>query len=180
MLHFGSYAVGVPLLISTGTALCALGIAVGALSIAVKGRRRINRLLIGKAGKSLEENVAAVLEQGLRWKQVEVDMASVVELQRNCLSRTGLVRFNPFDDTGADLSFSLALLTDEYDGVVLTSLWGRDEVRVYAKPIRGGTSTYALSREERQAIDLAENRRIPSTEVKGGRRQADVPRGTSG
>ncbi len=179
MVHFGSYAVSVPLLISAGTALCALGIAVGALSMAVKGRRRMNRLLIGKAGQSLEENVAAVLEQGQRWKQVEVHMESVVEQQRSCLSRTGLVRFNPFDDTGADLSFSLALLSDDYDGVVLTSLWGRDEVRIYAKPIRGGTSTYPLSREERQAIDLAETRRMPSMEAEGGRRRADVPRGTS-
>ncbi|MCY0885275.1 MAG: DUF4446 family protein, partial [Firmicutes bacterium] len=41
------------------------------------------------------------------------------------------------------------------DGLVLTGLWGRDEVRVYAKPVEGAQSRYALSEEERAAIDLA-------------------------
>lgn len=161
MFHVGSYAVGLPLVVSVGTALCALVVALVALSMAVKDRRRMSRLLVGKADSNLEDNVAAVFEQSLKWKQVQAEVEAISEQQRNCLSRTGLVRFNPFDDTGADLSFSLAILSDQRDGVVLTSLWGRDEVRIYAKPIRGGTCNYPLSPEERQAVDLAKSRRVP-------------------
>lgn len=75
------------------------------------------------------------------------------------LSRIGLVRFNPFMDTGSDLSFSAALLNDNGDGVVITSLWGRDEVRLYAKPVDKHESRYALSQEEKQALDMAKNSR---------------------
>lgn len=89
-------------------------------------------------------------------------LADVQEQANSALTQVGLVRYNPFDDTGSDLSFSLALLTPGGDGVVITSLWGRDEVRVYAKPIQGRDSRYALSQEEKRAIDLAvDARRSP-------------------
>ena len=75
------------------------------------------------------------------------------------INRVGLVRFNPFQDTGSDLSFSAALLNDKGDGLVLTSLWGREEVRLYAKPVDKHESRYALSQEEKQALDMAKNAR---------------------
>lgn len=75
------------------------------------------------------------------------------------INRVGLVRFNPFQDTGSDLSFSVGLLNDHGDGLVMTSLWGRDEVRLYAKPVESHESRYALSQEEKQALDMARNAR---------------------
>ena len=75
------------------------------------------------------------------------------------MNRVGLVRFNPFMDTGSDLSFSAALLNDRGDGLILTSLWGRDEVRLYAKPVEAHESRYVLSQEEKQALDMAKNAR---------------------
>lgn len=72
-----------------------------------------------------------------------------------CVQHVGVVRFNAFQGTGSDLSFSLALLDANRDGVVLTSLYGRDESRTYVKPIRQGTSTYHLSEEEKQALQEA-------------------------
>jgi hypothetical protein len=65
------------------------------------------------------------------------------------------VRYNAFDKTGSDLSFTLALLNDQMDGFVLTSIFGREDSRVYAKPLLGGKSQYALSQEEQQAIKAA-------------------------
>ncbi|MCY0878130.1 MAG: DUF4446 family protein [Firmicutes bacterium] len=89
----------------------------------------------------------------------------------DAISRVGLVRFNPFEDTGSDLSFSAALLNDHGDGLILTSLWGRDEVRLYAKPIEKHESRYVLSQEEKQALDLARHARrsgrLVNTEAKG-------------
>ena len=71
------------------------------------------------------------------------------------LRRVALVHFDAFDDLSGRLSFSLALLDGRGDGVTLTSLAGRSESRVYAKPINAGQATTELSPEERQAVDAA-------------------------
>jgi hypothetical protein len=69
--------------------------------------------------------------------------------------RVGLVRFNPFEDTGGNQSFALALLDAEGNGWVLSSLHARTGTRVYAKAIRGGRSDGALSDEETAAVKQA-------------------------
>lgn len=71
------------------------------------------------------------------------------------LQHIGLVRFNPFDDTGSDQSFAIALLDERRDGIVLSSLHGRTNTRIFAKPVEGGTSRHALSAEESEAIRIA-------------------------
>lgn len=71
------------------------------------------------------------------------------------VQRLLLSRYNAFENTGSDLSFSLALLDEAGDGVVLTSIFGRDESRLYAKPVVQGKSTYALSKEETDTIKQA-------------------------
>ena len=79
-------------------------------------------------------------------------------LERRTLSslqHIGLVRFNPFDDTGSDQSFAIALLDGERDGVVISSLHGRTNTRVFAKPVQAGASSHALSEEEERAIRIA-------------------------
>lgn len=101
---------------------------------------------------------------GLRDHQ-EITDKSFAELQKKVknleeelprgIRRFGLVRFNPFSDSGGDQSFSLALLNDEKDGVVISSLYGREINRVYAKPIKSGKSQYQLTEEEKKAIDDA-------------------------
>ncbi|MBA3691037.1 MAG: DUF4446 family protein [Actinobacteria bacterium] len=67
----------------------------------------------------------------------------------------GLLRYDAFEDVGGRLSFSCALLDDHGDGVVLTSINGRQETRVYAKPVTQGVSSYNLSTEEQEAIRQA-------------------------
>ena len=71
------------------------------------------------------------------------------------MAGVGLVRYNAFRETGSDLSFSLALLDRNFDGMVLTSLFGREESRCYGKPVKGGQSTHLLSEEEMQALNEA-------------------------
>ena len=66
-----------------------------------------------------------------------------------------MVRYNAFSDTGSDLSFTLALLDEQNNGVVLNGIYSREMSNIYAKPITNGNSTYTLSEEERQAIDKA-------------------------
>jgi hypothetical protein len=67
----------------------------------------------------------------------------------------GLVRYDAFDDMGGHLSFSAALLDAAGNGVVITSINGRQDTRCYAKPVRGGESEYNLSAEEEAAIRQA-------------------------
>lgn len=67
----------------------------------------------------------------------------------------GLVRFNPFEDTGGNQSFALALLDADGNGWVLSSLHARTGTRLYAKAIRGGRSDGALSDEETAALKQA-------------------------
>jgi hypothetical protein len=74
---------------------------------------------------------------------------------RRSLQHIGLVRFNPFEDTGSDQSFAIALLDDQRDGVVLSSLHGRANTRLFAKPVADGSSPHNLSDEETQAIRIA-------------------------
>lgn len=69
--------------------------------------------------------------------------------------RIGVVRFNPFSDTGSNQSFAIAWIDEEENGVVISSLYTREGVRLYAKPLTKGASAYNLSDEEVQAITAA-------------------------
>lgn len=95
--------------------------------------------------QELRGAVARLVEEQRR--QAEVALGSV--------QRVGLVRFDAFDDMGGHLSFSTALLDARGDGVVITSINGRQDTRCYAKAVRGGTSQHNLATEEQQAIDRA-------------------------
>jgi Protein of unknown function (DUF4446) len=84
------------------------------------------------------------------------DRTSALEgVGRKAVQRVGLVRFNPFEDTGSNQSFALALLDGEEDGVVISSLHSRVSTRIYAKPITQGRSEAALSAEESEALRQA-------------------------
>jgi hypothetical protein len=69
--------------------------------------------------------------------------------------RVALLRYDAFEDVGGRLSFSCAMLDEHGTGVVITSINGRQETRVYAKPVTARTSSYNLSAEEEEAIRQA-------------------------
>jgi hypothetical protein len=71
------------------------------------------------------------------------------------VQNVGLVRFNPFQDTGGDQSFALALLDKRGDGVVISSLHTRTSTRMYARPIKASVANSSLSEEEAQAVQQA-------------------------
>lgn len=86
---------------------------------------------------------------------LDYDVKNVSDQLDSCIRKTSIVRYNPFDDMGGDQSFSLALLDDKGDGVVLTGLYSRETSLIYAKPLIDSKSVYPLSYEEKQAIKLA-------------------------
>jgi hypothetical protein len=73
----------------------------------------------------------------------------------DALRHVAVVRYDAFGDLGGRLSFSAAVLDDDGDGIVLTSINGRSETRTYAKGVKAGRSELALSPEEEQAIGHA-------------------------
>ena len=89
------------------------------------------------------------------------------------MQHVGLVRYNPFQDTGGDQSFAIALLDQHGDGVVFSSLHNRSLTRIYAKPVKGGASALSLSEEEVQAVQQAlgssDNGRAGASAVAGPR-----------
>ena len=112
------------------------------------GKERDIFAAVGRSVKRLEATDERV--DGLA-RSIEAQAA----LSRFAIQKFGMVRYNAFEEMGGNLSFSLALLDDHGDGVVLTSISGRTEARIYAKPVKSLTSTHNLSDEEREAISSA-------------------------
>lgn len=80
-----------------------------------------------------------------KFKEIESRLAS-------SLRNVGIVRYNAFEDVGSDLSFSIAVLDDNGNGFIMSTLYGRQESRTYIKPLKHGRSEYQLSEEELEAI----------------------------
>ncbi len=116
-------------------------------------------LMTGRGGADLEATLLGFVARMDRIEQVTQAMESRVATlqvqQPYHVQHIGVVRFNPFADKGGDQSFVLAILDDHADGAVISALHSRSDVRVYAKPVVGGQSTYTLTQEEREAIARA-------------------------
>jgi uncharacterized protein DUF4446 len=131
--------------------------------------RRLGARLESITQGSDEQSLEAVLGSHLdRVRQVVKDVdtisarAAIIERDlQSTFGRLALVRFNPFEDTGGNQSFALALLDGRGDGFVVSSLHARAGTRVYAKAISNGTSEAALSDEETEALRQALAKPVP-------------------
>jgi hypothetical protein len=121
----------------------------------------------GSLGEVLDAHVGRVDEVGRRLDELMRVHEFLERRSRGSLQHIGLVRFNPFDDTGSDQSFAIALLDDRRDGVVLSSLHGRANTRLYAKPVESGASSHNLSDEETEAIRIAVEGTTPQATAPG-------------
>lgn len=74
---------------------------------------------------------------------------------RQCIQKVALIRYNPFNEMGGDLSFVLALLDENNSGVILNTIHGRDASYTYAKPVVSMESIYNLSEEEQNVLKMA-------------------------
>lgn len=90
--------------------------------------------------------------------KLKIDLNSLDKEGKAAIKKVGVVRYNAFPDVGSDLSFSIALLDSNDDGIVLSGIYGRNETATFAKPIERGQSKYPLSAEEVQAIERAKRK----------------------
>lgn len=121
--------------------------------------RRWKQLLTHSEGGSLEHTLYETLRRvSLMEETLKSHGNRLEQLQsqtNQCLQRVGLVRYDAFPDMGGQQSFALAVLNEHGDGVVISGIHSRQEMRVYAKPILKRTSTIGLSDEEHQALRAA-------------------------
>jgi Protein of unknown function (DUF4446) len=145
-------------------------VALWVLFVQMKVRRigtDIDKVFQGASGentsKMLVDYLTTVRSTAGTVSQVKAEHDQIAQLVPSMIRHIGLVRFSPFHDTGGDQSFTLALLNGKGDGVVLTALHSRTDSRLYAKPIEAGGSAYALTPEERGAMDQALGRSVVET-----------------
>ncbi len=113
---------------------------------------------LGK-GKNIEEMLNQHLNKiSFVEKQNEEILDYCRKIDKNfakTISKVGIVRYSAFRDTGSDLSFTLALLNKNNDGIVLNGIYSREMSNIYAKPVKNAESMYTLSNEEKEAIKQA-------------------------
>jgi hypothetical protein len=135
---------------------------VAVIALARRTRRldaRLTGLTRDSDGRSLEAVLDAHLDKvyavSRELDELAARMAVLEGAQRRSFQRVGLVRYNPFEETGGNQSFALALLNEAGDGWVLSSLHARSGTRVYAKSIKAGRADTGLSEEETAALGQA-------------------------
>jgi hypothetical protein len=145
----------------------ALVVAVVVLGVWVAWLQRSEALLRRRLRRVLPEGEASGIDEILdrQLKRMEglserVDALNKLHhelenLTQRTIQKVGVVRYNPFADTGGDQSFAIALLDALGNGVVLSSLHSRTDTRVFAKPVQSGRSKFQLSDEEQDAIKKA-------------------------
>ncbi len=122
---------------------------------------RLKKIFRGEKMKNLENVLVSfaneLKELNKKQKSMEKYLETAEKRLKQSIQQVGVVRFNPFEDTGSNQSFVIAMLNEKGNGVVLSSFYAREAVRIYAKPINNYDSEYSLSKEEQKAINKARN-----------------------
>ena len=120
--------------------------------------KNMNKLGEGKDFASmLGEYVSQVSALNKRDDQI-IEICNNLNMElSHCIKKIGLYRYDAFGNTRNELSFSLALLDRENNGIVINSIYGQDNSNIYSKPIMKGKSQYKLSDEEKEALEKAIN-----------------------
>src|SRR5690554_2662814 len=134
-------------------------LSIGLLVSNRKLKKRYN-LMMQDADKGSLEDMIKAYQRKVDTTYVDTKLAvEEIKLLSNqishCIQKVGVVRYKAFEDVGSDLSYTVAMLDNKNDGVVITSIFGRNMSTSYAKPISKGTSKYTLSDEETYAMNKA-------------------------
>ena len=148
-------------------------VAIAALALAVGSQLRLSRMrrrfaVLWAGGETDVATLAAGQERRLvalaeQVQTVRDDVHSVRRDLRQSLRNVAVVRYDAFGDMGGRLSFSCAVVDDEGDGLVISSIHARGESRTYAKGIVGGSSEITLTPEEQEALSAARGGPVRST-----------------
>ena len=118
---------------------------------------RLKRIFSGTKARNLEEMIVMIGKKinQIEQKEVDIDKHLVVVDDRlsKSIRKIETVRFNQFIDAGGNQSFAISFMNDEGNGVVMSSLYARDRMSIFAKPIIKGKSEFELSTEEKEVLE---------------------------
>ena len=126
----------------------------------IRTEKRLKKFFAGKKAKDLEENILVLEENISKLKsakeKIERELVEINKKLKKSVRGLETIRFNPFPDQGSNQSFAVGMLDEEGDGVVFSSLYSRERMSIFAKPIKNGQSEYELTTEEKEVLKKAE------------------------
>lgn len=141
-------------------AVLLLFICIYLIAAVVKLRRKYAFLLrdertqdLGEVFERLEGRVREIQESHAA---LSSNLSATTRQMQSCVQKVGLVRYDAFEDIGGQQSFAIALLDSNDDGIVISSIYSRNDCRTYAKYLKDGRAGQNLSEEELQALQQAQ------------------------
>ena len=125
----------------------------------IKTEKRLKRFFVGKKAKDLEDTIVSLERDISELKKtrdvIQKDIATINTKLKKSVRGLETLRFNPFPDQGSNQSFAIGMLNEENDGLVISSLYSRERMSIFAKPIKNGKSEYELTTEEKEVLKKA-------------------------
>lgn len=126
----------------------------------LKTEMRLKRFFSGKKAKDLEDHIMFLEENIEKLKsakdKIENELIEINKKLRKSIRGLETIRYNPFLDQGSNQSFAIGIMNEDRDGVVISSLYSRERMSIFAKPIKNGNSEYELSEEEKNVLKKVE------------------------
>lgn len=121
--------------------------------------KRLKRFFVGKKAKNLEDTITSlhndIIELKKAREEAEKNISIINAKLRKSIRGLETIRFNPFPDQGGKQSFAVGMLNEDGDGLVFSSLYSRERMSVFAKPIKNSKSEYELTAEEKEVLQKA-------------------------
>ncbi len=125
----------------------------------IKTEIRLRKIFAGKKASDLEQVISSLVEEVNRLDRSEEKIKNHIDNIESRLKKSiqgvSTVRFNALRDTGGNQSFAVAFLNEEGNGAIISSVYSREFMNVFAKPIKNYASEYELSKEEKEALEKA-------------------------
>ena len=122
-------------------------------------KKKYDFFMQGDNGASLERKlsveVSEIRDAAKGLETMMTEQATIRNIQSNTIQKIGFIKYNAFENIGNDLSFALTLLDGNNNGICISSIYGRNESRIFSKPIVKGKSLISLSQEELESLNEA-------------------------
>ena len=122
-------------------------------------KKKYDFFMQGDNGASLERKlsveVSEIRDAAKGLETMMTEQVAIRNIQSNTMQKIGFIKYNAFENIGNDLSFALTLLDGNNNGICISSIYGRNESRIFSKPIVKGKSLVSLSQEELESLNEA-------------------------
>ena len=125
----------------------------------VRTEIRIRKIFAGKNGNDLESIMTSLVQDIEKLNKLgdqrDLNIQQIEKKLKTSIRGLETISFNPFKDQGGNQSFAIALVNEEGDGVIISSLYSRERMSIFAKPIKKHSSEYELTQEEKDVLNKA-------------------------